>query len=721
MKQLLTIPVLCIILAVQLKGQAEIFEGLFGKEEPEFHASVSYGPQGGSATMTFYFTHPSLDKLEASFWVKDLGPNLMSSGEKRLVKGLQEFGNRQQAEIVIDGLKSRHFYTIGIDYRGTSSLSRKFSSKVLEESFHYESKEEPAPAYAAQPPVQQPKAPAPEPQPCKQPNFFIKVEPAGYCGVANRPAVLIQCDNCQGMPWSFSVEARTGLGQWRPLRSDGKKQQALGVAPRTEPLCSLEPGEYYFRVLAWGDKCSDPVIQTVGTSVRIPGEEELAAPLLPPTQTAKAAIPSHLPDTCIIESEAKLEGDLITGFIELDPASPCSAYHPFAKVRYVHPGYRDITVGQVALVPGEDVPFRVRLDSRDLSRGIHPLQVLVCIRPQGANKEIPISSFWIRAESAAEYRAPGLAMEEMPSGEKDDFARWKEEQAAYAGEEAETPLTTSSAGVKGFGRENFSENTAACQQIEGLQLIYVPERPGQPLYISWQNPDCCQDGECEYMVWAGPGAEDLKLLVKGRKPETSIRELIQGVEEGTAYYEIAVRTPGGIRKAAYVLGEGPKYGDEMVQAYHQQAKEPVLSEPEALPATGVQLSGGLAARAGGRAVPASNNYQHPKHPISEFAPCRIFRATQVIAEKPIQDGDLVTIEYDFYDKAYRYSLYHLPEGGQDWVIAPGTEELQSSPAFEIQAQPFHSGKHLVLAIKQDESWGCLSAPVDEPIEIQVLR
>ncbi|MCB0558719.1 MAG: hypothetical protein H6573_11005 [Lewinellaceae bacterium] len=729
MKQLLTIPVLCLALAVQLSGQTEIFEGLFGKEEPVFHATFTPTTEEGAVKMSFYFTHPSMDQLEVAFWVKDLGANLMANGDKQLVQGLQEFGNRQQSDIRIEGLKNLHFYAIGVDYRGTGSISRKFTTKVLEESYRYTFSEAPAPAQVAEPPVQQPKAPNPAPQPCVQPNLFVKVEPAGYCGGANRPAVLIQCDNCQGRPWQFNVEARSEFGQWQPLRIDGKRQQALGVTTRTEPLCTLDPGSYYLRVLAWGDNCANPVIETIGTSIRIPGDEPV--PSLYPIATAttpKAAIPIYLPDTCIIESEAVLDGDLISGFIELDPASPCSAYNPFAKIRYVHPGYRDITIGQVALAPGEDAQFKVRLDSRDLNRGIHPLQIVVCIRPKGAEKEIPVSSFWIRAETATAYQEPGLAMATAGNepDEKDSFTRWQEEQAVGSvdtkegwEEEDNTILGDD------FTPVNITASDPNCNQIQGLQLIYVPERPEQPLYISWLNPRCCQEDGCEYTVWAGPNPNQLSLLVKGRKPGATIRELIQGAEKSTAYYEIAVRTSNGIRKAAYVPGQGPKYGIEEVLAYHDQFKpqsgEPLVATREVNSGEGIQLSGGLAARSGGAAAPAPSANRQPSLPITDFAPCRIFRETQIIANKPIQDGDRVTIEYDFKDKAYLYSLYHLPEGASDWVIAPGTEEFQKSPSFEIQAQPHHSGKYLVLALKKDKSWGCLSAPIEESIDIQVLR
>ncbi|MCB9053938.1 MAG: hypothetical protein H6556_31440 [Lewinellaceae bacterium] len=722
MKQLLTITVLCLALAVQLHGQVEIFEGLFGKEEPEFHTNFTPASEEGTVKVAFYFTHSSLDKLEVSFWVKDLGANLTGSGEKRMVQGLKEFGNRQQADIIIEGLSANHFYTIGIDYRGGSSISRKFASRVLAESYRYEYRKEPEPVRPAETMVQQPRSPVPSDQPCGQPSLFVRVEPAGYCGGANRPAVLIQCDNCQGQPWEFSVEARTEFGQWQPLRADGKKQQALGVAPRTEPLCTLDPGAYYFRVLAWGDNCTSPVIQTIGTAVRIAGDEP-APSLYPPSQPSVAKVPAYLPDTCIVESEAILEGNQISGFIELDASSPCSAYNPFAKVRYVHPGYRDITIGQVALVPGEDVNFKVRLDSRDLSRGIHPLQIVVCIRPKGSDKDIPVSSFWIRAEPAGDYRAPGLADESANPDEDSFLSKWKKEQSAAP--EAEPENWDNTIQGEDFSTVNVTATDPNCNQIQGLQLIYVPERPGQPLYISWLNPRCCQEDGCEYTVWAGPNPTQLSLLVKGRKPGATVRELIQGVEEGTAYYEVAVRTSNGIRKAAYIPGQGPKYGIDEILAYHDQIKpqssEPLVASREASPEAGVQLSGGLAARSGGMAVPVSDTYKQPARPITDFAPCRIFRETQVIANKPIQDGDRVIIEYDFNDKAYLYSLYHLPAGASDWVVAPGTQEFQKKAVFEIQAKTQHSGKYLVLAIKKDKSWGCLSAPIDESIEIQVLR
>ena len=224
---------------------------------------------------------------------------------------------------------------------------------------------------------------------------------------------------------------------------------------------------------------------------------------------------------------------------------------------------------------------------------------------------------------------------------------------------------------------------------------------------------------------AGPNPTQAKLLVKGRKSGTAVRELIQGAEEGTAYYEVAVRTAGGIRKAAYIPGKGPKYGVQEIMAYRSQFDPlpggPLVASKEGRSTAGVSLSGDLAARTGYSAVPVVNTGLEPSFPISDFNPCRIFRETHLIADKPIQDGDRVSIEYDYTDKAYLYSLYHLPEGGSEWVIAPGTKEFQSSSAFEIQANAQHSGRYLVLAIKKDKSWGCLSAPLEESIELQVLR
>lgn len=725
MKQLLIIMVCCLALSAQLSGQAEIFEGLFGKEGPVFHSYITPGKEEGTVKLAFHFTHPSLDKLEVSFWTKDLGANLTGDGPRKLVQGLQEFGNRQQADILIEGLKSHHFYAIGIDYRGASSISRKFTSKVLEESYRYVFQKEPALPPVAETPAQQPKTAAQAPLPCEQPNLFVKIEPAGYCGASNRPAVLIKCDNCQGQSWDFSVEARTEFGAWQPLRVDGKRQQALGVAPRTEPLCTLAPGAYYLRVMAWGENCGSPVIQTVGTSIRIPGDEPAPAVAMG-IDRQPAAASSYLPDTCIAECEAVLEGNLISGFVELDPASPCSAYKPFAKIRYVHPGYRDITLGQVSLEPGKDATFKVRLDSRDLARGIHPLQVVVCIRPQGSDKEVPVSSFWVRAEPPGNYRAPGLAKESPYSLEESALPGREEDPSGRRGlgeENIDSPVLG-----EDFSPVNVTASDPNCNQIQSLQLIYVPERPEQPLYISWLSPRCCQEDGCEYTVWAGPSPSQLSLLVKGRKSGATVRELIQGAEKGAGYFEVAVRTPNGIRKAAYIPGQGPKYGIEEVLAYHDQFKPqsggPLVGVKETASASvpGATVSGDLATRTGGPVAPAAaSHYQQPTFPISGFEPCRIFRETQVIANKPIQDGDRVTIEYDFADKAYLYSLYHLPDGASDWVIAPGTEEFQKSAAFQIQAQPHHSGKYLILAIKRDKRWGCLSAPITEPIEIQVLR
>ena len=47
---------------------------------------------------------------------------------------------------------------------------------------------------------------------------------------------------------------------------------------------------------------------------------------------------------------------------------------------------------------------------------------------------------------------------------------------------------------------------------------------------------------------------------------------------------------------------------------------------------------------------------------SPILPLPHLSGNQVIANKPIQDGDRVIIEYDFNDKVYLYCLYHLPAG-----------------------------------------------------------
>ena len=570
--------------------------------------------------------------------------------------------------------------------------------------------------------------------PCQTPELFVKVDPSGYCGAENKPAVLIQCNNCQGQNWEFGVEVRKEYGPWEPIRRDGKRQPALGTAVRTEPLCLLAPGSYYLQVLAWGEGCQSPVIYNIGTTVNIAGEApQMSAPL-----TANATPIPAVPDTCTINAQAFLKGDKITGSLELAPGSPCADWNPVVSISYINPGYRDITIGEIPLYPGQPASFSVQLEDRDLYRGIHTLQAVVFGRSAALPQRVPMYSFWIRAQEENET----LASAETNSSQPAYGREWAAEPqgGALSKKGADIPESDDFGDEAPAMEENFQEvqvkaSDPNCTQIQNLQLVYSPTQPDKPLYISWLNPRCCQEDGCEYSVWAGKDPNQLQLLVKGRKPGANITELLQSLESGKEYLEVVVRTPNGVRKAAFVPGEGPKYGIEEILDYHDRLQPPASDPIGGMKETTIKgepagaiiptpnnnalgVEGGLANRMGN---PEIAPYEHPQLPVTQFEPCRIYRETQVIGNKPIQDGDEIVIEYGYADKAYRYTLYHQPEGSSEWVLAPGTKELQESPAFELTARTFLSGKYVVLTCKPDKSWGCLSSPLSDPVEIKVIR
>ncbi|MCB0571753.1 MAG: hypothetical protein KDC66_18420 [Phaeodactylibacter sp.] len=722
-------------------GQRDLFDGLLDREGPEFHSTILPSDEDGVIRLAVYFTHPKLSAIEASFWIKDHGSNLMSSGTQRLVRGLQQMGNRQQDTLVIRGLDNRHFYSIGIDYRNASSINRKFSSQALHEGYFYtnpEKSEKLATATPAQEP-EKPAAPATTPKseagaattPCLMPELYVKIDPSGYCGEENRPAVLIQCENCQGRNWEFSVEVRKGYGSWEPIRRDGQRQPAVGTAMRTEPLCLLAPGSYKLQVLAWGENCQSPVAYNIGTTVDIAGDEPRMA-----AQPMAAAPQPAIPDTCSIMAQAVLLGDKISGTLELPAGALCAEWNPIVSLSYVNPSYRNITIGEIPLYPGQPASFSVQLEDRDLYRGIHTLQAVVYGRSANLPQRVPIYSFWIRAFEEDEVLAAAS------NGQESAYGRDWESRSGNIAQKGNGLAEESAFGEEAPAmEENFQEvqvkaSDPNCTQIQNLQLVYSPTQPDKPLYISWLNPRCCQEEGCEYSVWTGKDPGQLQLLVKGRKPGANITELLQGVESGSQYFEIVVRTPNGARKAAFVPGEGPKYGIDEILEYHDRLKPqsgtPVVGMKETTVKGDVDggkkvvtpnasgLEGGLAGRMGS-GNPEIAPYEEPELSVKQFEPCRIYRETHVIGNKPIRDGDELTIEYDYSDKAYRYTLYLLPEGGSDWVLAPGTKELQGSPSFELTAHPFMSGKYVILACKPDKSWGCLSAPLSAPLEIRVME
>lgn len=728
-------------LMASVKGytQTDIFKGIFEKEDASFFPTLTLSNQEGHVNLDLYFTHSKINTLEYSVWVKDLGTNMMGGGEKRMVQDLQEIGNREKKTIPIDGLINHHFYSIGIDYRNPQSLNRKFNAKVLQEGYAYEFKNQTGVVSAPNPSEtldQRPKSgisTTTNVLPCFEPDLVVKVEPSGYCGESNRPAVLVQCNNCQGKNWRFAVEAKTKYGDWQSLRADGQPQNALGVSVRTEPLCMVQPGMYNIQVLAWGQNCTTPIVKTVQTAIIIPDERMINNPpvVSAPATTAPAEDNyRRLPDTCEVNARASLTGNVIRGTIELQRNSPCSDMMPYASIKYVHPSYRDLTIEKINLIPGAVVPFEFELDSRDVMRGIHTLQVHTFVKSELTGEEVPMGSFWVKAEVGGQRESTYLAARDGASLPKQEGTPGVKETTPPAANQVQTDPYASSLDEslmeETINTVNVTASDPNCTPIQELQLVFDGARSTMPLYIAWLNPRCCQEEGCEYTVWAGSAPQQLRLLVKGRKSGALIRELLAGLYPNDQYFEVVVKTGNGQRKAAYVMGEGPIYGIEEIIAFHDKVNPKKVEAPDdeftsvsVIPEGAV--GGELMSRMPNAGAPVRPIYDIPTLPITNFEPCKYKRDVVVKAEQPIQVDDTVFISYGFKDKDYHYSLYFLPENEKEWVIAPGTAEFQSSPDFKLKMSSYHSGKYIVLSQKTSSSWGCLSTPVSEAIELNVVE
>lgn len=676
--------VLHFFLVFEAAAQKEILKGLFDKEEPVFNTAVLSTDEEGVVKVVFYFTHSKLAHLEASFWMEDNGKNLSTEGNKKMLRGLNAIGNRQQDTIRVSGLKKGHFYTFGLDYKKPSSFNSKFVTKVLQQGYQYE--------YAPRQKPREPLAVAEEkqerPNPCVAPSVFVRLEESGYCGPDNRPAIIVECENCWKKDWEFSIETRTEFGNWETTRSDGKRQVAYGNATRKEPLCTLEPGTYQIRVLAWGANCRTPVINTLPQPFVIRDLEYKAAKVYSYNTPKEKAEPvqqpmpsTTVPDTCGVKGWGMLYGDYIQGTIELEANSTCDALEPFAQLTYIHPGHRDVELPPISLSAGRKIPFELALDANDLKRGIHPIRVVTYVRPNPKAKPIPVSSFWIRAKGNGAQTEETFALEERPSLNTDIPV----ETQALPENEVELPT---------------------CSKIGDLQLIYAPNDPTNPRYISWESPDCCLDENCSYFIWAGANPVDIRLLVQGKKMGELIREELVDLNAEDRFFEVVITSKNGTRKASYVVGEGAQYDDNGIESYEQQVS---IS-----PSAGKDI---ISSRGGNN----SRFTTTPSRPISDFGPCKIYREVSVIGDKPIHPGDDITIRYDHSGTGYSYTLYHQPMGSSDWLIAPGTLEMQSSPEFFLRTAPEHSGKYIVLVYKLAKNWGCLSGTPDDPTLLQVSK
>lgn len=729
MKNLHLIFLLLIVNLLPYFSVAQI-KGIFDKEEPIFNATILPTDEEGAVLLVFYFTHSKASSIEASVWLKDQGTSLSGEGSPRLVRGLQEINNRQQDTVLIRGLQKQHFYTIGLDYKTSKLLSSKFESKVLRQGYRYEweaPKETPAkdenPAESARN------------SPCQNPDLFVQIEPNGYCGEENRPAVLVQCMNCQGKKWEFNVEYRTASGTWESLKADGKPQPAFGNAIRTEPLCNMLAGAYFVRVIARSEHCATAITHNISSKILIEEEGKQAKEADFTTkgvfsdETAKEA--QFLPDTCAVVAKATIAGNVIQGVVELALGSPCGNFSPYAEIFYVHPGYRDIAVKPISLIPGAKVPFEIKLDEKDIARGIHTLRIVAHTRLEAAGQGVPMSAFWLKATEK------GKEMPSMPKPLAEDnpikaYGNPPMEVLVASEQTVKEPDFEEPAFTEEIATVNVKASDPNCNQIQDLSLVHLSGQPEKPLYISWMNPRCCQEDGCKYSIWAGQNPDKLRVIVEGSKKGAFIKEILQDLSPADQYIEIAVKTSNGNRKAAYVLGEGPKYGIEAIMDYRDglkpQKSDPVVMQKEVsiatpnpdagmLSASAATLGGDLAARG----VPNTFSYVLPKRAITEFSPCKYEREIAFTGDNPAKVGSKVLLQYNFSDKDYRYTLYFQPENSEEWVIAPGTKEQQPSAVFDMNITPFHAGKYMVLAQKVASGWGCLALPLEKAIEIKVTE
>ncbi len=736
--------ILTISLLLVCQANAQI-KGLFEKEEPVFNASIIPTAERGTVKLVFYFTHSKASSIEASFWLRDEGTGVSSTGSNTLVRGLRETYNRQQDTITITGLQDQHFYTFGVDYRSSGFIASKFETTTLKSSYRYES-EAVGSVNDAEFARQETKA-----APCQNPDLFVQVQSGGYCGKENRPAVQIQCMNCEGKTWEFDVQLRTATTGWISLRADGSSQTAIGGGIRVEPLCTLEPGTYYVRVLAKGANCTTPITHNVGSFVTIEDHNDTHQNATLQERSVSMNLEKDiptLPDTCEVRAQASLQGKALKGTLQLANNSSCSAYYPYAIVHYVHPGHRDLSTRPIALIAGASVPFEIMLDERDLSRNIHTMQVVTYARQHPNGEGIPMSAFWIKANDvqlAAHNPTIASPTTGAKAGNQPNIVQTYDNQNVTTANptQANPPVNTNEAAyedislIEDFQTINVKATDLNCNQIQDLNVVFFSNQQGQadrPLYITWMNPRCCQEDGCKYTVWAGENPDRLRILVEGSKRGVFIRELLQDLLSTDTYIEISVKTTSGNRKAAYVLGKGALYGIESLADYRDQLRPQesdalvaqVETQPQMITKGGSNtptsmdqpmVGGDLSNRMPGN----SFAYEKAQRDVTKYSPCKYARELLVVGDRPAAQGNQVKIQYDFSDKEYRYTLYLQPENASEWVLAPGTKEMQENPVFNLQITPQHAGKYVLLVHKAASSWGCLAAPLDQAIEIKVNR
>ncbi|MEN0049366.1 MAG: hypothetical protein AAF806_20065 [Bacteroidota bacterium] len=745
-------------------AQIDAIESLFEKEAPEFQVNTTV-LEDGKLELEVYYTHSRVNTLEVSFWQMDRGNSRLNQGQKSLVGQIQKLSNRQPTTLVVEGLTNEHFYGFGVDYRRPSNLNlvnKPFKAKLLLEGYQYQAIN-PVITNRTAKKIETSRTSNTEfaskniePQTinnCQNPRIRLSIKSSGYCQDGGMPALLIQ--NSVDQNWEFTIERRASFGYWQSIFGEGKRLKAKGAITRTEPLCLLTNGSHELRVMAWGEGCATPVVKvlrepvSVGNGIAVTTQLEKIEEA-PSQYNFLAKSPKKMPDTCLVRGDATLTGNQVSGYVELDRSSPCGTWSPYAMIRYVHPGHRDIVLEPMRLEQGEKVEFTMTLDEYDLDRTIHPINVLTYIHEgrhtsrMGGQEDQLVSAFWIRPENRNPEASVALNPPPVPPAANNnlntDFETIPKEipaQSQYVNPNSspetqaksvqkELPTYDEYAMTQEVNTVNVTASDPNCTQIHDLQLVYDLQRSKQPLYISWLSPRCCQEGGCEYTIWAGKKPDQLSLVMKGYKGGSKIQELLNPNQSDATYYEVVVKTSNGNRKAAYVVGEGAKYGVEEVLAYHDQFNVPksdALVVKETTNTTGKATTASFEWNASAElyTTPEDYNYQQPELPITDFLTCKYTNDIRLIGDSPIHVGDEIIIKSNYNRPGYVFTLYQKPEGREDWVIAPGTRELQEKPTFNIKVGKYHSGNYMILLHKEDKNWGCLSKELSASLEIEVLE
>jgi hypothetical protein len=733
-------------------------EELLEREAPQFRMTILPLGEEGVVEIEVYFSHSRLSNLEASFWMIDRDDNRLNEGVQKMIAPLQRMNNREPNIIRLEGLKHNNFYAFGLDYRRISPiLNTKFTTRLLQEGYQYQyisisnnytdTKEDnaifPNRAFSSKN--------VPE---CEPSTLTLQIEAQGYCQDNAMPAVLIS--NARNQVWEFTIETRTKNTDWRPLLPEGKRQKAEGAVTRIEPLCLLNTGVHSLRVLAWGEGCNRPVTAEIQQPIVIgsayaytstekdtPTNYEL--PRIAPTPT--------LPDTCIVRGKAEIIGNRLMGSVELDKYSLCGDFSPYTIIRYVNPNNRDLALEPIPLALGKPITFEFNLEDKDLARTIHPVNVVTYIRDHVTKEDRIMSAFWIRSDQP---KSKNSLIHSEQDDDNEVITRTYPDRPINPPIDltARSPLTSSPStkldhtantpksyenSEPTIEEEMNAFNVVAtdpnCTPINDLRMVYDLNRSNKPLYISWINPRCCQEDGCEYTVWSGKTPDQLNLVIKGFKPGAVIKELLDPNRTEDTYYEVVVKTKNGSRKAAYLIGEGAKYGIEEILEIHDRYK-PVKSDSLKFIKTNERTtnttpkstftpkSGNSGATfkwdnndgtsAHMESVTNSTNYVQPKLPITKFQPCKSQEQIQLVAKQhPIQIGDKVTMQYNYDREGYKYTLYFQPQHSTEWVIAPQTQELHTKAQFSFQVDERHNGDYKMLLYKVDKGWGCLTPPLSE--------